>query len=333
MKKMSFSKTPNTAALERLYPWLLLLVIVALTWLLAQAFWLVIAPPKAPNLPPVPLQPNMTAQNNTANALDIFAQPQAMQAPAAPPPDIKVLGVTVASPERFSYAIINANGKTQNYRVHDTIEGSNYVLTAVGRDYIMVSNGGGQPTKIQFGQPFSLDQSDAIKAKLAAAQGNGGITNPAMTNTIAPSTGGMVGNPFTPPNQPMAGARNGGNDENPQPTDTANPQNSSTNPQANDSKSAIGGAVTGLQQNPAGYLSQMGVAATGQGYLVTDGMPAGLKNRLGLQTGDKVLSVNGQSVGQNPAQDAQLLQQVQQAGQAQIQVQRGDQTVTVRQSF
>ena len=77
----------------------------------------------------------------------------------------------------------------------------------------------------------------------------------------------------------------------------------------------------------------MGVAATGQGYLVTDAMSAALKNRLGLQTGDKVLSVNGQNVGQNPTQDAQLLRQVQQAGQAQIQVQRGDQVVTVRQSF
>ena len=62
-------------------------------------------------------------------------------------------------------------------------------------------------------------------------------------------------------------------------------------------------------------------------------MPSALKNRLGLQTGDKVLSVNGQSVGQNPSQDAQLLQQVQRQGQAQIQVQRGEQVVTVRQSF
>ena len=105
------------------------------------------------------------------------------------------------------------------------------------------------------------------------------------------------------------------------------------NTSPNGASSAIGGAIQGLQQNASGYLSQMGVAATGQGYLVTDAMSAGLKNRLGLQTGDKVLSVNGQNVGQNPTQDAQLLRQVQQAGQAQIQVQRGDQVVTVRQSF
>lgn len=74
-------------------------------------------------------------------------------------------------------------------------------------------------------------------------------------------------------------------------------------------------AINGLQQNPAGYLSQMGIAATGQGYLVTDAMVSGLKNRLGLQTGDRVIAVNGQNVGQNPSQDAQLLRQVQRMGQ------------------
>lgn len=341
MQKLKLSATHNTAMLERFYPWILLLTIMALVWLLAQAFWLVFAPPKAPKLMPVPLQANQSMQNNTANALDIFAQPQAMQAQAAPPPDIKVLGVTVAVPERFSYAIISANGKTKNYRVHDTIEGSNYVLTEVKRDFIMVSNGGGQPTKIQFGQPFSLDQSEAIRAKMAAEQGgntmNGMGMNPNMNNTgntnnASPSTG-ITGNPFMPSSSnsgAMISNGDNGNSSNP-----AAPQNSSqtNNQNSGGAKAAIGGAVSGLQQNPAGYLSQMGVAATGQGYLVTDGMPAGLKNRLGLQTGDKVLSVNGQSVGSNPSQDAQLLQQVQQSGQAQIQVQRGDQTVTVRQSF
>lgn len=346
MKKMTFSKSSMsnangyTAVIERLYPWILLAVIMAFTWLLAQAFWLVVAPPKAPNLTPVPLQPSMSNQNTTANALDIFAQPQLMQAQAAPPPDIKVLGVTVASPERFSYAIINANGKTQNYRVHDTIEGSNYVLTAVKKDHIMVSSGGGQPIKIQFGQPFSLDQSDAIKAKLAQANGMNGA-NPTTNTIMPPATGGMtgsatVGNPFSPPSMPNPNG-DSGNQTAMQPNNAVNSPNTSNNGSDNDNdsgaKNALSGAVSGLQQNPSGYLSQMGITATGQGYLVTDGMPAGLKNRLGLQTGDKVLSVNGQSVGQNPAQDAQLLQQVQQSGQAQIQVQRGDQTVTVRQSF
>lgn len=98
-------------------------------------------------------------------------------------------------------------------------------------------------------------------------------------------------------------------------------------------QSAIEEAVSELQKNPASYLSRMGVMALGDGYQVTDAMPSGIKDRLGLESGDKVLSVNGQAVGNDPTQDTSLLQQVQQSGQAQIQVQRGDQVITIRQQF
>ena len=74
-------------------------------------------------------------------------------------------------------------------------------------------------------------------------------------------------------------------------------------------------------------------AASGESYQVTAAMPSKLRNRLGLEPGDKVISVNGQNVGNNPAQDASVLQQVQQAGEAQIEVQRGDQVITIRQQF
>lgn len=321
------SKSATFSWLTTAYPWLLFLAVLALTWLLAQLFWLVLAPPKAPNLAPLPLQPTSSSQAMTANALDIFAQPQAVQASVAPPPDVKVLGITVAVPNQFSYAVINANGKTKNYRINDVIEGSSYKLVSVKRDFIMLADNSGLTTKVQFGQPFLLDQSEAIRAK-ANANANIGMNNGTMGNVAtAPSVSNapVMGSNFAPTinNPDSAGAENSDNRG-----DGSNSSNNDTG-----AKNAIGSAVTGLQQNPASYLSQMGVAATGQGYLVTDGMPAGLKNRLGLQTGDKVLSVNGQTVGQNPAQDAQLLQQVQQSGQAQIQVQRGDQTVTVRQSF
>ena len=73
--------------------------------------------------------------------------------------------------------------------------------------------------------------------------------------------------------------------------------------------------------------------ATGEGYQVTAAMPSQVRNRLGLEPGDKVLTVNGQTVGNNPTQDAGVLQQVKQAGEAQIEVQRGDQVITIRQQF
>ena len=269
----------------------------------------------------------MVAQSANSNALDFFAQPTAPQAPAATPPDIKVVGVTIATPESQSYAILTANGKTLSYRINDMIDGSGYKLVKVAADFVMVADASGQTSKVPFGQPFFLDQSEAIRAK-AQANGAAGVGSGSnMGQTPTPSLSGAAP-------QAIGGAPVATGDPHDREDSTptmATSNGGSTSPSG--ASSAIGGAIQGLQQNASGYLSQMGVAATGQGYLVTDAMSAGLKNRLGLQTGDKVLSVNGQNVGQNPTQDAQLLRQVQQAGQAQIQVQRGDQVVTVRQSF
>ena len=325
------STTPIHQLLSRFYPWCLLLAILILVWLLAQAFWLMLAPPKAANLSPVAMQTPTAPTDNYANALDFFAQASAVQATVVPPPDVKVLGVTIASPERFSFAILSANGKTQSYRLNDLLEGSNYKLAAIKRDAITLADATGQTVKIPFGQPFKLDQSDAIRAGqtgttnvgLSPSLNNGAAT---LSQNIAPSA--ALADPDNPAANQAAQAAINSDMQNPNAT---NSQINNNQPSSN--KAALGGAVEGMQQNPNAYLSHMGVAATGQGYLVTNGMPAGLRRRLGLQTGDTVLSVNGKSVGQNPAQDAQVLQQIQQSGQAQIQVRRGEQVITVNQSL
>jgi general secretion pathway protein C len=87
-----------------------------------------------------------------------------------------------------------------------------------------------------------------------------------------------------------------------------------------------------LTVNPAGYLSKMGLTATGKGYEVSAGVPANVRARLGLRPGDRIVSLNGQTLGQ-PMSDARLLDQVKQQRRAQIEVQRGDQTMTIQQSF
>ena len=321
----SMTRNPRPMAiLAKFYPWLLLLAIFWWTWQLSQVFWLVMAPPKPPTLSARPMQPMPMAQTNTSNALEIFAKPTAAPSQSAPPPDIKVVGVTVASDPRASFAMLSSNGKTLSYRVNDLIEGTEYHLIKVEAAAITIATAGGQSTQIAFGQPFALDQSDAVRASAATN------TAPSATNP----TGMMMPTPDAAiaPTQSIAPAivsPDNNDKENP----VSMPQEPTNNPAPSGEKNALGGAINGLQQNPAGYLSQMGIAATGQGYLVTDAMASGLKNRLGLQTGDRVIAVNGQNVGQNPSQDAQLLRQVQRMGQAQIQVQRGEQVVTVRQSF
>ncbi|PJG42635.1 general secretion pathway protein [Acinetobacter tandoii] len=96
---------------------------------------------------------------------------------------------------------------------------------------------------------------------------------------------------------------------------------------------ALGQAVQQMQQNRDQFLADMGVgSATGEGYEVTSKTPAALRNTLGLQPGDRILSLNGQNVGQGQ-NDTQLLEQAKQAGQVKLEIKRGDQVMTIQQNF
>lgn len=91
-------------------------------------------------------------------------------------------------------------------------------------------------------------------------------------------------------------------------------------------------AIGQLTNNPAGYLSRMGVMATNRGYEITNSVPDNIRAQLGLKAGDRLVSLNGQTLGQ-PQSDALLLEQVRQQRRAQIEIQRGEQTMTIQQSF
>lgn len=110
----------------------------------------------------------------------------------------------------------------------------------------------------------------------------------------------------------------------------SNQQNSSAN---HPTQSAIGQAVQQIQENREQYLQEMGVnIAAGGGFEVTARTPAALRNKLGLQPGDRIMSLNGQTVGQGQT-EAQLLEQARQAGQVKLEIKRGDQVMTVQQDF
>ncbi|PWB13147.1 general secretion pathway protein [Acinetobacter sp. AM] len=98
-------------------------------------------------------------------------------------------------------------------------------------------------------------------------------------------------------------------------------------------QNALGQAVQQMHQNRDQFLADMGVGAvTGEGYEVTSKTPSALRNTLGLQPGDRILSLNGQGVGQGQ-NDAQLLEQAKQAGQVKLEIKRGDQVMTIQQNF
>ncbi len=98
-------------------------------------------------------------------------------------------------------------------------------------------------------------------------------------------------------------------------------------------QAALSNAIQQMKTNPNAYLGQMGLStAGGKGYEVTNNVSANVRAQMGLRVGDKIISVNGQPVG-NPTSDTQLLQQVQQTRNAQVQIQRGEQTLTIQQNF
>ena len=294
---------PIINTLNRFSAWLLLLAIIWLCWTAARLLWLLLAAPLAPALPLAPLQNTANSNTDYSGLFAIFADPDPIAAAVQPPPNIGLKGVLIAIPESLSSALLDVNGEVKNYRIGDTLKDSDYTLVAVDWNEVIIADAYDKETVIRMAEAMPLDQS----AMLAGAVSNQRLPDDTMLpNSPNLSSPDQV-NPDTVPN---GEARSEG-----------------------EPKSAIDEAVTELQSNPASYLSRMGVMASGESYQVTAAMPAKLRNRLGLEPGDKVLTVNGQSVGSNPGQDASVLQQVKQAGEAQIEVQRGDQVITIRQQF
>jgi general secretion pathway protein C len=254
-------------------------------------------------LPVATLQPAAVSTTDYASSFMIFESPAAATAPTQPPPNVALKGVMLASPESNSAALLEVNGTVKNYRVGSLLESTGYKLIAVAWNEVIIADPSDKQVVITLTQPLTLDQG-----QMAANNGAGAVSNNRLPVADATQAGAMQ-----PEATPEAAGEGGAENSNPQ--------------------SAITEAVDELKQNPASYLSRMGVMATGEGYQVTAAMPDGLKNRLGLEPGDKVLSVNGQAVGSNPGQDADLLDKVKQSGGAEIEVQRGDQVITIRQQF
>lgn len=108
--------------------------------------------------------------------------------------------------------------------------------------------------------------------------------------------------------------------------------NQTTPPMPSQEQNALGQAVQKIQEDRDQYLKDMGVNAASGGYEVTARTPAALRSKLGLQPGDRIMSLNGQAVGQGQ-NDAQLLEQARREGQVKIEIKRGDQVMTIQQNF
>ena len=111
----------------------------------------------------------------------------------------------------------------------------------------------------------------------------------------------------------------------------AMPSNSGM-PEQPSPRNEIGRAIQQMQENKDQYLQNMGVSAADGSYEVTSRTPAALRNRLGLRPGDRILSLNGQTLSQGQT-EAQLLEQARREGQVKLEIKRGDQVMTIQQDL
>ncbi len=323
--------------LNRLAPLLLMLAVVWLCWNMARILWLFLAPLQAPNLPVLPMQTNNGSQTIQTNAqsFTIFEIPD--NKPKQPtieraPSNIELKGVMMAIPVSNSSALINVNGKIQNYRIGKQLEGTNYTLESVSWNEITLINPQNAMTKVKMNDSLNLNQEFIPKDGYTRAtsssnsnRNNGEATNQPINNVIKPTGKPINRAPSKPTNKLPHKALSKA------PNNNSN-ANSIDSPVDDDIKS-VEQTLEDIKQNPKKYLTQMGVQTGGDGYTITNAMPADIRQKVGLQIGDKILTVNGQPVGRNPAEDAHLLQQIQQTGQANIKIQRGKSEFTFNSSF
>lgn len=91
-------------------------------------------------------------------------------------------------------------------------------------------------------------------------------------------------------------------------------------------------AADAMARSPGSFLREMGLRISDRGYEVGNDMPEEIRQAVGLQPGDKLMSINGQSLG-NPRQDREVLESLKNGGTARVEVQRGGQIVTVERKF
>lgn len=278
---------------DRLAPFVLLLLILVLCWKLASLFWWVVAPPQVLQAEQVSLGSQQPQVPNISN-FSLFQEAGATASNADANLVLVLQGVIVASPRSNSSAVIKVNEVADRYVLGQTLEGSSLQLAEVYWDRVVLSQGGGATRELQFSGIENLNQP-------MVPEQNGSLPNNSMQNNSLPSNNAQPSNP--------------------------------TAPMQNSNQNALGQAIDKIQENRDQYLKGLGVNTTGgQGYEVTDQTPAALRNKLGLRSGDRILSLNGQVVGQGQS-DVQLLEQAKKEGKVRIEVKRGDQVMTFQQEL
>lgn len=318
----AFKSLKESLQLERLGRLVLLVLIALLCWQLAMLFWRLVEPPKAPTVPVIPLTPAATPPAPSITQFALFAPP--------PPPPTSLVPSTILAPTAnfsvpmklegvfvgngaSSSAVIQLNGKSSTYRIGQKLGDTGLRLAAVSWNQVIIrgEQGSGR-ARLRFGDSTPVVQTTAPSVS------NQPISMGAAVSPSYQSPSTSYGSPASTTYPTIAGVNQVLLGQTASPGGGVNQQ--------------LQTAISQMSSNPTSYVNQMGLNSTGNGYEVTSAVSPKMLNQLGLKPGDRILSVNGQTIG-NPQTDIGILRQVQQTRQATIQIQRGAQTLTLSQSF
>ena len=270
-----------------------LALIVVAGWLAAR--WLLyFAAPSEPLPPPTRERPQLGAAAQTLAAAHLFGRVSAEEAVNSL--NVKLRGVFAGGGTGTGYAIVNAGGRDEATRIGAEIV-SGVTLEAVHAGHIVVRRGGAL-------ERVDLEQRTSAQAPAAAPPRYAQATPPARRSVPAPTD--SVAPP--PPQSSGPGAQL----RRPEPY------------------APVGDVPIEAQPGvPAGAAApQPRSSGLSQGLVIQDVPPGSMLERLGLQPGDVVRSVNGEAVA-SEADVARVLQQRGMQGSFTAEVQRGGMTVPI----
>ena len=233
--------------------------------------------------------------------------PQTVDAPKTTL-NLELQGIFTADNAAESTAIVAERGKDgELYRIGDRLPG-NATLEAVLNDHILIKRGS-RTEKLPFADSLigaGFSQSQTQPAQL----GNNVVLTPDPDIGNSPTKLEQVRERIARRTQQLAQERG-----------------QTARQPAEDLRGAIDSFQQRLDEDPAALFNEIGIApvetGTGSGYRIGSEVSQTMLRQAGLQQGDVIVSVNGQSAT-SVANDRSLINQVMESERARVEVQRGD---------
>lgn len=322
-----------------------IILVLASSYAFAKITWLLISPSSAlpaSRAPVIDVQ-DLRQSNKPREVADVRAftrwtlfgdEPRQTAAPQRAPQQVKapetklnlaLLGVFVADVAENSTAIIGearGRGEAKRYTIGERLPG-NATLEGVYADHILLRRSG-RVEKLG----FPKDSTDGISvsggSSASSDSGARGEAAARRSSVRRPSSSSRPGSrPDTASNRPAVRALG---------KQPPNPEQLGADPSEGASGANNNPLFSGLQNQTEATIKQLGLSTVdpseGGGYLITESAPRQLLNMLPVSVGDRILSVNGQTLG-DPAQDQALFQQVLNQESIQVELQKGDTRLTV----